>query len=325
MNIFPYLIKPNGWFIKTFILIIILTTSVLGYLGYLKPTIELLDSEKLSLTLGSIKISLYQLLKRATFIILLLALANSILDKGVKYLRRLRRIKPTNKPLIIKIYQILIFFIACMIGLNILNIKVTNLAFFGGAVGIGLGFGLQKITSNFISGLILLFEKSIEEGDLVELDNGIYGFIRNTGARYTLIETFDSKEIMIPNEEFITKNVVNWTYSNKQGRVDISVGVSYKSDIEKARDLMLEAAREHSMCSKTPEPECFLREYADSSVNFLLYFWVDDVTIGRFEPQSDVMRVIWKKFKDNDIEIPFPQRDVHIINNDGKTNSIKNK
>jgi small-conductance mechanosensitive channel len=314
MNILPYIIKPKSWFIKAFILVLILTISVLGYFGYLKSTIELLDSEKLSFTLGSIKLSLYKLLKRATFIVLLIALANSLLDRGAKYFRRLRRIKPANKPLIIKIYQILVFFIAFMVGLNILNIKVASLALFGGAVGIGLGFGLQKITSNFISGLILLFEKSIEEGDLVELENGVYGFIRNTGARYTLIETFDSKEIMIPNEEFITKNVINWTYSNKQGRIDVQIGVSYKSDIEKAREFRLEAAREHEMCSKNPEPECFLREYADSSINFLLYFWVDDVTIGRFEPQSDVMRAIWKKFKDNDIEIPFPQRDVHIIN-----------
>jgi small-conductance mechanosensitive channel len=260
--------------------------------------------------------SLYQLIKRITFLILLIAFANYLLDKGAKYFRRLRRITPSNKPLIIKIYQIFICFAVFMTALNILNIKLASLAFFGGAIGIGIGFGLQKITSNFISGLILLFEKSIEEGDLVELENGVYGFIKHTGARYTLIETFDSKEVMIPNEEFITKNVINWTYTNKQGRVDIHVGVSYKSDIEKARELILEAAGEHEMCCKDPEPNCFLREYGDSSINFLLYFWVDDVTLGRFEPQSDVMRAIWRKFKDNNIEIPFPQRDVHIIKND---------
>lgn len=314
MNILPYLIKPKTWFIRSLITVIVLSVALLGYFGYLKSTIELLDSEKLSFSLGTINISLYQLLKRLTFLILLISFVNFILDRGVKYFRKTRKIKPANKPLIIKIYQIIICVVAFLFGLNILNIKLTSLAIFGGAVGIGLGFGLQKITSNFISGLILLFEKSIEEGDLVELENGIYGFIKNTGARYTLIETFDSKEIMIPNEEFITKNVINWTYSNKQGRIDVKIGVSYKSDIEKARELILEAAKEHKMCSKEPEPNCFLREYADSSVNFLLYFWIDDVTMGRFEPQSDVMRAIWRKFKENNIEIPFPQRDVHIIN-----------
>jgi len=313
MNILTYFIKPKSWFIKSLIFVIILSVSALGYFGYLASTISLLDSKKLSLTIGSIHISIYQLLKSITFLILLIALANSLLDKGSLYFRKLRKIKPSNKPLIIKIYQIFIYFITFMLALNILNIKASSLAFFGGAIGIGLGFGLQKITSNFISGLILLFEKSIEEGDLVELENGVYGFIKNTGARYTLIETFDSKEIMIPNEEFITKNVVNWTYSNKQGRIDINIGVSYKCDIEKARELILEAAKEHKLCSVFPEPDCFLREYGDSSVNFLLYFWVDDVTKGRYEPQSDVMRSIWKKFKDNNIEIPFPQRDVHII------------
>lgn len=323
MDIIPYLIKPKIWFIKYLIIVIALGASLLGYYGYLEPTVSILDSEKFSLTLGSINISLYQLLKRITFLVLLIALANYLLDKGARYFRRLRRIKPSNKPLIIKIYQIFIYFTTFMIGLNILNIKVTSLAFFGGAVGIGLGFGLQKITSNFISGLILLFEKSIEEGDLVELENGVYGFIKNTGARYTLIETFESKEIMIPNEEFITKNVTNWTYSNKQGRVEIKVGVSYKSDVEKARELILESAKKHKKCSKNPEPKCYLREYGDSSVNFLLHFWVDDVTEGRYEPQSDVMRVIWKKFKENNIEIPFPQRDVHIINNDNKTSENK--
>jgi len=108
--------------------------------------------------------------------------------------------------------------------------------------------------------------------------------------------------------------VVNWTYSNKKGRVDIPIGVSYKSDIKKARELILEAASEHPRCTIEPEPECYLREYGDSSVNFLLLFWVDDVTEGRYKPQSDVMFSIWEKFKENDISIPFPQRDVHLIN-----------
>jgi small-conductance mechanosensitive channel len=316
MKILPFLLKPKSWFIKLSLITIILAVSLLGYLGYLKPTIKFLDSEELSFTIGSIHISFYSLLKRMIFLIVLLWFANFLVAKGKKYIKKLRRIKPSNKSLVINFYQISIYFVAFMLGMNILSIEMSSLAFFGGALGIGIGFGLQKITSNFISGIILLFEKSIEEGDLVELENGVYGFIKNTGARYTLIETFDSKEIMIPNEEFITKSVVNWTYSNKQGRIDINIGVSYKCDIEKARELILEAAREHKNCSKEPYPNCYLREYGDSSVNFLLYLWVDDVTLGRFETQSDVMRSIWKKFKDNDIEIPFPQRDVHIISNE---------
>ena len=111
---------------------------------------------------------------------------------------------------------------------------------------------------------------------------------------------------------FITNRVTNWTFSNNKGRVEIPIGVSYGSDIEKARELILESAREHPRSIDDPEPVCYLREFGDNSVNFILFFWVADVTEGRFEPQSDVMRSIWKKFHENDIEIPFPQRDVHI-------------
>lgn len=119
---------------------------------------------------------------------------------------------------------------------------------------------------------------------------------------------------MIPNEDFITNRVTNWTFSNSKGRVEINIGISYESDIEKAMELILEAAKEHPRCVDDPEPTCYLREFADSSVNFLLFFWVADVTEGRFEPKSDVMRSIWKKFKEHNITIPYPQRDLHIKN-----------
>ena len=121
---------------------------------------------------------------------------------------------------------------AFLFSLDLIGLDIMTFTVFSGAVGIGIGFGLQKVTSNFISGLILLFEKSIEQDDLIELNDGTYGFVQHTGARYTLIETFDGKEIMIPNEDFITNRVINWTYSNSNGRVDIELGVSYNSDLE---------------------------------------------------------------------------------------------
>lgn len=306
-------VKPKKGSIRKMFLGLTLLVVSLAHFGYLHSTIDFLNSQKLSFSIGAIHISLYELIKRICFLLVLLWMANVVVDKGKMNLQKIHTVSPSNKSLLTNLYQILVYFVTFMLALDVLNIQLSSLAFFGGAVGIGVGFGLQKITSNFISGLILLFEKSVKVGDLVELDNSIYGFVINTGARYTLVETFDGKEIMIPNEEFITKNFTNWTYSNKLGRVDVEIGVSYKSDIEKARELILQAANEHVRCSKVKKPECFLRKYGDSSVDFLLFFWVDDVTLGRFEPQSDVMRSIWKKFKDNNIEIPFPQRDVHII------------
>ncbi len=119
---------------------------------------------------------------------------------------------------------------------------------------------------------------------------------------------------MIPNEDFITNRVTNWTYTNSKSRVAINIGVSYESDIEKAMELILEAAKEHPRCVDEPSPSCYLEEFADSSVNFILFFWLADVTQGRFEPRSDVLRSIWKKFKENNIVIPYPQRDLHIKN-----------
>jgi len=214
--------------------------------------------------------------------------------------------------LVLKLAQIVIYLVAFLVGLDFVGIDLTTLTVFSGAVGIGLGFGLQKIASNFISGLILLMEKSIEEGDLIELSDGTFGYIRRASARYTLVETFDSKEILVPNEDLITSRVVNWTFSNSSARIEIELGVSYDSDIDLAHDLIIAAARENPRCAIAPEPACFLRSFGDSSVNFTLHFWVEDVTLGRWPTQSEVMFSIWRKFKDNGIEIPFPQRDLHI-------------
>ena len=203
-----------------------------------------------------------------------------------------------------------------MIGLDL-----TTLTVFGGALGIGLGFGLQKIASNFISGLILLLERSVEQDDLIELPDGTSGFVRRSSARYTLIETFDGKEILIPNEDFITNRVTNWTLSSTKARIQINLGVAYGSDIEQAQELILQAAREHPRCIEDPEPQCFLLNFGDSSVDFTLLFWVENVVDGRWAPQSEVMFAIWRKFREHGIEIPFPQRDLHIKSGEMKTDA----
>ena len=175
----------------------------------------------------------------------------------------------------------------------------------------------KKIASNFISGLILLVERAIEVGDLIELDGGTTGFVRKNSARHTLIETLEGREIMVPNEDFITNRVINWTYTNTKARIDIPVGVSYNSDLEVVQKLILEAALEHPLCSQDPQPNCFLRNFNSSSVDFLLLMWVDDVTQGRWAPQSEVMFSIWHKFKEHGIEIPYPQQDIHLVSATG--------
>lgn len=308
------LLKPKVWVAKLLLVTIIIVFLTTAFLGYLNPIINFLDSETLAFQVGETRISAYLAIKAIIAITLLFWVAALFSDLSAKKVKTLGQVKASNRALITKALQILIYFIAALIALDVLAIDLTALTVLGGAIGIGIGFGLQKITSNFISGLILLFEKSIEEDDLVELEDGIAGFVRNTGARYTLIETFEGRELMIPNEDFITRRVTNWTFSNTKGRIDINIGVSYGSDLDKANELILEAAREHPRCSRNTDAECFLVGFGDSSVNFTLYFWVDNIIEGRKRPRSDVLFSIWRKLKENNIEIPYPQRDIHIKN-----------
>ncbi|MFM7556963.1 MAG: mechanosensitive ion channel family protein, partial [Alphaproteobacteria bacterium] len=172
---------------------------------------------------------------------------------------------------------------------------------------------LQKIASNFISGIILLFEKSVEVGDIVELDNGgIYGTIKHFGGRYTLVEGSDGKEIMIPNEEFIINRVTNWTYTNNRARLEIKVGVDYKTNLKLAKEIMLSCALSHKRCIKYPEPECYVLSFNDFDISIILYFWINDIIEGRMGAKSDVMIDILNKFSENNIEIPLPKREVKI-------------
>ena len=313
MKLIKSLILPRAFLAWLLLISFSLGLLLLESMGHLQPITTFLDSNSLSFFIGDVRLSVY-LIGKALLLTLALFWTSSIALNFIENrINRIVSISSNSRALFIKAVQFIVYFLLIIFTLNVIGIDLTAFAVLGGAIGIGIGFGLQKITSNYISGVILLMEKTIENGDLVELNDGTYGFVRHNSARFTLIETFNGKEIMVPNEDFITNKVVNWTYSNKKGRVDIPIGVSYKSDIKMAHKLILEAATEHPRCMSEPAPECYLREYGDSSVNFLLFFWVDDVTEGRYKPQSEVMFSIWDKFKANDIAIPFPQRDVHII------------
>lgn len=292
------------------IAVFLIPATLLNIFGLLDQVIYYLDA--FAFSLGDFRISAYTMLK-LTIVLTILFWITSSVSRGLEtYLKTKSHLNKSTKELLLKSIKAVFYFLVFLAGMDIVGFDLTALAVFGGAAGIGIGFGLQKISSNFISGIILIMEKSIEIDDLIELSDGTYGFVRKTGARYTLIETFDSKEIMIPNEDFITSRVINWTFTSKKGRVEINIGVAYGSDLKKAQKIILGCARKHPRCIKDPEPVCYLREFGDSSVNFLLYFWVDDVTLGRYDAQSDVMFAIWENFKKSNIKIPFPQRDIHI-------------
>jgi small-conductance mechanosensitive channel len=308
------LLKPQVWIAKVLLVLLLVGFISLEFLEYLQPIKVFLDSEDLSFSIGETRFSAYLMIKAIITIIMFFLLTGIVSDFGEKRIKSIKGIHSSNKALINKAFHIFIYFFGFIISLNVLGIDLTAFAIFSGAIGIGIGFGLQKITSNFISGLILLFEKSIENGDMVELSDGTYGLIRKTSARYTLLETFEGREMMIPNEDFIINRVTNWTFNNRKGRLQIDIGVAYESDIEKARELILEAAKEFPGSIDDPKPACYLKEFADSSVNFMLFFWLADVSKGRYQAKNDVMLSIWKKFKENNISIPYPQRDIHIKN-----------
>lgn len=312
-----YLLKPSGGIAQLLTLLLIGGVIYASYAGHLDTLRTVLSNDKYAFTISDYEITAYTVLK-GIFIAVLLFWGTAIISGfGEARISRMHGMKRSTQILFTKFFQILVYVVAFLVGLDLMGIELTALAVFGGALGIGLGFGLQKITSNFISGIILLMEKTINQDDLIELQDGYSGFVRRISSRFTLLETFDGKEIMIPNEDFITSQVINWTYSNKKGRVEITVGVAYGSDLEHAQQLIIEAAKEHPRCMLDPEPTCFLNEFGDSSINFLLYFWVSDVTEGRLQPRSEVMMGIWKKFRDAGIEIPFPQRDLHIRSAEG--------
>jgi len=311
-NFILSVIKPSGLWARILVFLTLAGIVAAGLSGHFEIARQYLDTESLTYQVGNVRVSAYTILRAILVLALVFWTAAIIADIVDRRLGKIQRMRKTTRVLISKVFQITLYVLAGLIALDMIGLDLTTLTVFGGALGIGLGFGLQKIASNFVSGLILLLERSIEEDDLIELTDGTSGFVRRTNARYILVETFDGKEVLVPNEDFITDRVTNWTLSSAKARVDVPVGIAYGSDLDKAHDLILEAAQEHPLCLDEPKPYCFLREFGDSSINFLLIFWIGNVADGRWAPQSDVMFAIWRKFRDNGIEIPFPQRDLHI-------------
>jgi small-conductance mechanosensitive channel len=282
---------------------------ILDIFGLLESTIIYLD--EFAFKIGTLRISVYLVIKAIVVLAALFWLSSLIRTKSKYYIDSRKSIKTSTKGIISKVIDIFIYSVVFIILLKTFGVDLTTLAVIGGAIGVGIGFGLQKIASNFISGIILLFEKSVEIGDIVELDNGnIFGTVKHFGGRYTLVESMDGKEIMIPNEEFIINKVTNWTYSNNRARIEIIVGVAHGTDLERACDLMVESAKENPRCLNYPEIECYVTNFGEYDIKITLYFWISDIVSGRMKPRSEVYMAIWKRFKENGIKVPVPQREL---------------
>ncbi len=224
--------------------------------------------------------------------------------------------RPSIRQLLIKTVEFTIFAVAFLLLLNIMGINLGALAVIGGAIGVGLGFGLQKIASNFISGVILLLEGQATVGDFVELDGGEAGRIIKMMARATILETFDGRWIVVPNEDFITTRVINYSDGGSANRYEAPFSVSYDTDINKVPALIEAAVATHPDVLAQPyPPDCELRGFGESGIDFAVEFWVNGIDDGDHKYTSDVLFLIWNALKDADIEIPYPHRVVEIKGN----------
>ncbi len=304
-------ISANSTFMANFIGFFLILSLILDVFGVLNYVIGFLDS--IALNLGKIRISLYITIKSIIVLMIVFWLSSLVTKKSKSYIDASKKIKTSNKIIAGKFIDIFVYCVITVVILKTVGVEMTTFAVIGGAIGVGIGFGLQKIASNFISGIILLFEKSIEVGDWVEIDNGnILGIVKHFGGRYTLIECFDGKEIMVPNEDFIINRVNNWTYSNNRARIEIYFSVAYGTDLQKAIDVATQVAKEHPRCLNYPEIECYVERFAEYDVKMMLFFWVSDITKGRLSAKSLAYVELQKKFKENNIEIPVPRRDIFM-------------
>ena len=233
-------------------------------------------------------------------------------DQSTSYIHAQQDMRPATRQLAAKAAEIAIFGAAFLLLMNILGISLTSLAVLGGAIGVGLGFGLQKIAANFISGVILLVEGQATVGDYVELDGGEAGTIVKTTARAMILETFDGRWIVVPNEDFITTRVVNYSDQGSANRYEAEFSVSYEADVNRVPEIIEEAVSKLDFILQVPDgPDCELRAFGDSGVEFAVEFWVNGIDDGKNRFTPVVMMTIWNALMDNNIEIPYPQRVVH--------------
>ncbi len=211
------------------------------------------------------------------------------------------------------ILRYLVLVIGFIVVMQTVGIDLSALTILAGALGVGIGFGLQNITNNFVSGIIILFERPIKVGDRIEIDD-VYGDVVNISMRSTTVVTNDNIAIIVPNSDFISSKVINWSYTDRNVRFNIPVGVSYNEDPDTIKKLLLDVARQNENILKRPEPDVLFSEFADSSLNFNLRVWTHEYINKPQILKSQLYFDIFKKFKDHNVEIPFPQRDLHIKN-----------
>ncbi|MFQ6546437.1 mechanosensitive ion channel family protein [Aestuariibius sp. 2305UL40-4] len=282
----------------------------LTILGLTEETVAILEG--MAIDLGEMRLSVWLAIQAIVMLGVLIYIARFLTKTTSERVSRNEDLSPSLRVLIVKVLQIAFYGIAVFVGLRAAGVDLTGLAVLSGAIGIGLGFGLQKVVSNLVSGVIILLDKSIKPGDVISLGD-TFGWINSLGARYVSITTRDGKEYLIPNEDLITNQVVNWSHSNEYVRLDIYFGTAYHDDPHQVRKIAIEAAKKVDRVLDFRPPVCHIVGFGDSSVDYILRFWIMDPTGGLTNIRGNVYLALWDAFQENGISIPFPQREVKVL------------
>jgi small-conductance mechanosensitive channel len=295
-------------FVRQTVATIAWAMAALSILGVLDSTSEAMDA--IGLTFGEFRLSLLTVFKTLLALSVLLTLSMFSTKLVEKRINKSTSLTPSVKVLLVKVVKITLIALAVIIGITSAGLDLSALAVFGGALGLGIGFGLQKVVSNLFSGVLLLLDRSIKPGDIIELENGTFGWVGQLGSRYVSVVTRDNKEYLIPNEDFITQRVINWSYSDRLIRIEMKFGVHYDSDPHLVKKIAQDVALKPSRVVSSPAPVCHLVEFGDSSLNFSLRFWIEDAEEGVTNMKGAVMLELWEAFKEHNIQIPYPHREL---------------
>ncbi|SPF81663.1 mechanosensitive ion channel family protein [Pseudoprimorskyibacter insulae] len=312
INLFSAVVRDPSWS-RTFAAVA-WVLAALYIMRLLNPLIALLDG--MSMTLGTSVISLYDIIKASGLLVILIWLARAFVSFVQARLNRSQNLAPAVRSLIVQTVKLLTLFVAVLLALNAVGVDLTALAVFSGALGVGIGIGLQAIVANLFSGLTLMMEGAIKVGDYIELPSGVRGEVKEISTRATRITTNDNVDILVPNSEFVNGQVVNWTLKDRVCRVHIPFGVAYGSDKELVRKAALEAAAEveHELKGPGSRPaEVWLTNFGASSLDFELVVWLKPEAVQRqARVRADYNWALETALTKHGIEIPFPQLDLHV-------------
>jgi len=284
--------------------------AALSIIGQIEPAMEILDSDAVSVVLGGLRLTPLVLIKLGALLIVALWVTNIASNFAESRINRSSDLTPSIQVLLIKMIRMGLMVLAIAIALGAVGINLSALAVFTGAAGVGIGLGLQKIVANFISGLILLVDKSVKPGDLVTIGDSS-GRISAMKTRYISVAAGDGREFLIPNEDLVTQKVVNWTYTDNNTLVKVLFGTNYEADPRLVCKLAIEIAAAAPRAIKNKPPNCILTEFAEAGMKFSLTFWISNPD-GMDNVKSDVMLALWDAFKREGIKVPYPVREIRV-------------